>query len=294
MKKIAVISHDAGGAEILSNWLREQKYLYATVLKGPATKIFKNNIKIFNNDLFKAIDDSELIMTGTSWQSDLEKEAIVLGRKFGKYTITFLDHWVNYEEKFTYKGKLTLPNEIWVTDKFAYELAKDIFKKTIIRMKPNYYLINLRKIIKKKSLHYKKNFSKKGLFLGENISEHAFLKTGDINGFGYTEIDSLRFLLENIENIEFNINSLKIRPHPSEKIDKYNWSRESKLINDISNENDLIDDILESEIIFGCESNAMIIGLLAGKKVISCIPNEKNKCSLPNTEIIYLRDLLSK
>ena len=43
------------------------------------------------------------------------------------------------------------------------------------------------------------------------------------------------------------------------------------MINDISNENDLIDDILESEIIFGCESNAMIIGLLAGKKVISCI-----------------------
>ena len=161
-------------------------------------------------------------------------------------------------------------------------------------MKHNYYLINLKKIIKKKSAFNKNNFTKKGLFIGENISEHALLSTGDINGFGYTENDALRFLLDNINNLKLNINNLKIRPHPSEKKDKYNWTKDNKLVNDISNENDLIDDVLESDIIFGCESNAMIVGLLARKKVISCIPNHEKSCSLPHPQIINLRDLLSK
>tara|TARA_B100000886_G_C20423556_1_gene492763 strand:+ start:2146 stop:3033 length:888 start_codon:yes stop_codon:yes gene_type:complete len=295
LKKIAVISHDAGGAEILSNWLKKKKYLYSTVLRGPAKKVFKkNNIEINDNELIVAIKNSEYIITGTSWQSNLEKEAIFFANKLGKYTITFLDHWVNYEERFIYKGKLTLPNEIWVTDKFAFKLAKNTFRETIVKMKHNDYLINLKKIIKEKSLLHKKNFANQGLFIGENISEHALLTTGDINGFGYTEKEALKFLLDNINNLKININNLKIRPHPSEKKAKYNWARDTKLVKDISNEKDLIDDILESDIIFGCESNAMIVGVFARKKVISCIPNFKKKCSLPYPQIIYLRNLLLK
>ena len=39
------------------------------------------------------------------------------------------------------------------------------------------------------------------MFIGENISEHALLSTGDINGFGYTENDAIRFLLDNWDGI---------------------------------------------------------------------------------------------
>ena len=53
-----------------------------------------------------------------------------------------------------------------------------------------------------------------------------------------------------------------------------------------------IDDILKADIIFGCESMALVIALKIGKKVISCIPDNEINCSLPFKEIIYLRDLI--
>ena len=294
MNKIAVISHDAGGAEILSHWLKRQDYIFSTVLKGPAVKVFKNNnIQESNNNLFEAIKDANFVITGTSWQSNLEKEAIYIAKKMGIHTISFLDHWVNYEERFIYNNKLILPDEIWVTDKFAFDLAKNIFKKTTIKRKHNYYLNNLKKIIEKKIIKNKTiNQNYRGLFIGENISEHALLNTGNIDGFGFTEQDSLKFLLDNICNLKIKVSNLKIRPHPSDIKDKYNWTRKNKIVTEISNNNTLVDDILESNIIFGCESFAMVIGLLANKKVISCIPKSGKKCSLPYPKIIPLRDII--
>ena len=40
MKKVAVVSHDAGGAEILSSWLKMHSYNYLTVIDKP----FVNNL----------------------------------------------------------------------------------------------------------------------------------------------------------------------------------------------------------------------------------------------------------
>ena len=299
MKNFTIVSHDAGGAEILSHWLKNKKCFFSTVLKGPAINIFKNNgIEITNYQLIEGIEKSNIVITGTSWQSNLEKEAIFLSKKMGKYTISILDHWVNYKERFTYKEHLNLPDEIWVTDKYAFSLANNLFKKTIIKKKLNYYLLSIKKEIENKESKKRKisknyfNSNLKGLYLAENISEHALMYTGDENGFGYTEHQSLKFLLDNIKNLKLNIKDLKIRPHPSENADKYEWCKTNSLIYEISNEKKLIDDILESEVIFGCESMAMVVGLLAKKKVVSCIPNPNMRCNLPFPKIINIRDLM--
>ena len=74
---IAVVSHDAGGAEILSSWLRQNKQPYCLVLGGPAIAIFQRklgNCKI--DPLAQAIELCDWVLCGTSWQSNLEKEAI--------------------------------------------------------------------------------------------------------------------------------------------------------------------------------------------------------------------------
>ncbi len=42
---IAVISHDAGGAEILSSYVSRNKLRYKLILEGPAVTIFKRKIK---------------------------------------------------------------------------------------------------------------------------------------------------------------------------------------------------------------------------------------------------------
>ncbi len=106
---ILVVSHDAGGAEILSCWIKhlkiKEKIIYC--LKGPAIGIFKKNIGSFENLNEKDIEKIKIkkIITGTSWDSDIEKKIILYGKKNKIFTCSFLDHWNNYLERFTLKKK---------------------------------------------------------------------------------------------------------------------------------------------------------------------------------------------
>ncbi len=43
---IAVVSHDAGGAEILSSWLLRNQEPYCLVLDGPAVAIFQRTLGV--------------------------------------------------------------------------------------------------------------------------------------------------------------------------------------------------------------------------------------------------------
>ena len=59
----------------------------------------------------------------------------------------------------------------------------------------------------------------------------------------------------------------------------------------ISKKKNLFQDIYESDLIFGINSVALVLGLLAKKKVI-CSINSNNKCNLPHKNILYLRKIL--
>lgn len=83
--KVAVVSHDAGGAEVVSSWLRRNGIDYRAVLDGPARKTFQSKFSVINEaSLVDAIEECEWILTGASWQSDLEIKAIKLGREKGR------------------------------------------------------------------------------------------------------------------------------------------------------------------------------------------------------------------
>ena len=41
---IGVISHDAGGAEVLSSWIKENPDNYSLLLGGPAKEIFQKKL----------------------------------------------------------------------------------------------------------------------------------------------------------------------------------------------------------------------------------------------------------
>ena len=42
--RVAVVAHDAGGAEILSSWIRRNQPDHVAVLGGPASAIFKRKV----------------------------------------------------------------------------------------------------------------------------------------------------------------------------------------------------------------------------------------------------------
>ena len=58
------------------------------------------------------------------------------------------------------------------------------------------------------------------------------------------------------------------------------------------NEKNLMEQILSSNTIIGCESMAMVVGLIADKRVISSIPPGGRGCSLPHKSIQHIKEIL--
>ena len=73
-KKILIASHDAGGAQIISYFVKKNKFNPDFYLKGPAKKIFKanlNKIKIIKGIKSK-LSKYKTVIVGTSLNSDFE------------------------------------------------------------------------------------------------------------------------------------------------------------------------------------------------------------------------------
>jgi hypothetical protein len=291
---VALVCHDAGGAEILSSWAKLQSEEFCRVIEGPASKIFDRKLGAGESlELEQAIQKSDWILCGTSWQSDLERRAVTLGRRSGKKVISFIDHWVNYPERFIIDGNLVLPDEIWVGDVDAEIIAINVFPNTPIVLQNNPYFLELKDQLKNISRSQTENDFKTILYVCEPIREHALLQHGDELYWGYTEEEALNFFLENIDVLGIKVKEIQLRPHPSEEQSKHLWSTANKNFNVvIGGKRSLLEEIVAADIIVGCESMAMVVALLDHKRVISSIPPGGKACGLPQKAIEYLQNLV--
>ena len=292
---ICIVSHDAGGAEILSSLIRQRGFECQYVLAGPALKIFQRKLGSVDTRLLQeAILGADWLLCGTSWQSDLEWQAIQIARKTGKRSVAFLDHWVNYQERFTRGGETQLPDEIWVGDAHAENMARGLFPSLKIRLVENPYFNDLKRELAELSQPRELDpNSLRILYVCEPIREHAFREYGDEQHWGYTEEDALRYFLANLEILDAPVSRILLRPHPSESAGKYDWASEEydlPIIN--GGATTLFEEVAACDLVVGCESMAMVVGLLAGRRVISCIPPGGKPCSLPQPEIELMQKLL--
>lgn len=293
---IAVISHDAGGAEILSSYVRQQGLDCLYVLEGPAVKIFERKLgPIESVSLEEAIEESTSIFCGTSWQSDIEFNAIKLAHSLGKRSIVFLDHWINYVDRFTRAGEICLPDEIWVGDAKAEEMAKEVFPSLPVMLMDNPYVQDIRQELS--AIQTRRSPSPDSisiLYVCEPVSEHALIRHGNAHFWGYVEEDALRYFLSNVSALGKIIDRILIRPHPSERAEKYSWvQHEFKLPIEMGGIRSLVEEIAASDVVIGCESMAMVVALHAKKRVITCIPPGGRACVLPHSEIISLQNILN-
>ena len=294
---IAIISHDAGGAELLSSYLQKNNLDVLYVLEGPARKIFERKLgNIELSSLEDAIHKSTSILCGTSWQSDIEFNAIKLARTLGKRSVAFLDHWVNYRERFVRGRETVIPDEIWVGDVMAETMAKDIFPNVQVTLVDNPYIQDIIEELATIQTHrLSTSATVSVLYVCEPLSALALKQHGDTHFWGYVEDEALRYFLLNLSVLGKPIERILIRPHPSERAEKYNWAQqEFDLPIETVGSGTLLEEIVDSDIVAGCESMAMVVALIAGKKVISCIPPSGRTCVLPHTEIISLKDLIGK
>lgn len=249
---ITIASKDAGGAEILSSWVKKNPGKYKYYLREPALKIFKSKIKINKTSNIKeCLDFSDSIISSTG-TTDFEIKAIQRFKKKKKKTTVYLDHWFNYKKRFLIKNKIIKVDEIWVNDNIAFKKAKNLFVNSIIKKKKNYFLIDLLKKVK-----------------NSNEKKDSILYLTDKKKFKNKKIEILllKNFLEKIYFKKFFMKKFKliIRVHPNDNKSKYEKiTGDHKLIK-ISN-NTLASDISKSSYVFGNNSMVLYLARKAGVK----------------------------
>ena len=282
---VAIISHDAGGAELISSMVYHKKLKCKFSLGGPAKKIFEKKIGSVKNLPFReAINKSNYAITGTGWATDLEYNAIKYAKDKQIPVIAYLDHYVNYKERFIRNDLEILPNQFWVTDKYSFDICKNIFPSTKLKIVDNFYLKDQLSQIKKIDDLIEDNLL---YILEPTRNKWGKNKLGEFQALDYF-LSKLSFL-----NLPRNT-KINLRPHPSDKFGKYDsWIKERKepfkfLINESLSLNESIS---KSKWIVGCESYALVIAIEAGRKVFTSLPSWAHECRLPQKKIVKMKNL---
>jgi len=296
-QSILIVSHDAGGAEILSAWVAQHsEYHYFYLLSGPAISIFSSRIDVMVNysekELIRLVLKVNFVLTSTSWSSDLEKKAIQCAKKNKVDVVSYLDHWIHYKERFNMRGCSILPDEIWVGDFYAEKIAKNVFPHKIVRYQENLYFKEISEKVKKYSCKKSAN-GLSLLFLTQpiDVSSNYFDFSNQENVFTDLDIFNLFKYCIKILIRKKKINKLIVRVHPSDDPKRYQaWLQE---LNDmaihISHEKDLLKDCIYSDLVVGSFSMAMVIALLAKRPVFSCLPDGIHH-GLPYQSITSFKD----
>lgn len=144
MKKIIFLANDPGGFDVIwplykrfvENNRRETRLLL-TGSAGEKEKKFQqspqNVVNIISSMIEKKIEF--MLVTGTSWDSDVEREAIHLCKSNQIVTVSILDYWCNYIERFQISSGYIFPDHLFVMDEMAAMEAVDSgIDRSIIRI----------------------------------------------------------------------------------------------------------------------------------------------------------------
>ena len=284
---ISVVANDAGGANQIVSFLRNninKKTSIQPFMNGPAKKIWQLNFPEIHlaNSIENAVLGTKILISGTGWQTDIEKKARKIALNLDIYSISILDNWVNYKDRFIMDGVLNLPDEIWVVDKYALREAKNTFPlfKNFFQIN-DYYLDDAVKRIK----HLKN--TNQILYILEPIRSNWG------HGIEQGEFQALDYFLDSFHKIKLPLSTkIILKPHPSEDSKKYvSWVSSKDSFN-INISNLPIEDLIsQSSYIIGCNSLALYISIKAKKNVICSLPPWAGKSTLPVNNLRYLRDL---
>ena len=300
IKQISICACDAGASEHIYAWTKNSDFRINYCLDGPALKIFmKEGKKIKNQSLEECLKGSDLHIAGTAWSSDLEIYSTIKAKEKSIYTISVLDHWVSYRERFIYKDKLVLPDEVWVSDETAKGIISNLFPELKVSLLPNLWMNNLKNKVNYYSSITEREREIPGtniLYLLEPIKKSDQWNTQKNEK---CEFDALRYFFDNLKILQkLNLinnkkDELKIRfrLHPSEEKFKYSdfLTQFKSLINySISCSQNLEQDLAWCDVALGIETQALICALECGITSISCKPLWAGECNLPHKKLLKI------
>jgi hypothetical protein len=279
---VAVVCHDAGAANLILPWLSAggtEPLLPA--MAGPAAALWTARFGTRATlSVEEAIEQAAAVLTGTGWATDVEHRARKLARERRVHSVAVIDHWVNYRERFVRAGEEVLPDEIWVTDEYALDLARREFTGVPITLKPNLYLEE--QVATAPPLQTN---DQDVLFVAEPVrGEWASAIPGEFQSLDYfvTRRDLLGIRPDA---------TLRLRPHPSDPLGKYDeWVLRHPGVRLDASPN-LAEALGGVRWVVGCESYALVVALHAGRQAVSALPPWAPACRLPHREIVRLAGL---
>ncbi len=295
--RLLVAAHDAGGAEVVAAWLRQAAggdySRVAFALAGPAVRVFRGKLgdiaQVAPEEALAAVAGYDRVLTGTGWGSELERRTIAAAKEAGVRVAAYLDHWTNYRERFVLDGDLVLPDELWAGDEHAYLLARQVFPSVPVVLEPNRYFADAVAAVREAAVPPRRGDGKRVLY----ICEPRTMNYGQADYWGYTEYEALAGYLEYLIRAAVPVEEVRVRLHPAESAGKYaavtaKFTAAFPLTESAGTP--LAADCAWADWVAGCDSMAMVIALLAGRTVYSCIPPGGRKMTLPYREIIRLFD----
>ncbi len=258
-----MVCKDAGSSFYLSYLCKKNKNKYLYLLTEPALSIFKKELGNFKNyNSIKKLKNVDKIIFGTG-KTNYEKK-IMYSFLDKKQIIVYVDHWLNYKKRFTYKNKILRPSEVWVNDKKTLKLSKKYLTK-ITKLIP-FNFQKLKKINKSNKINFlylMGSFNKSKL----DSKKIAIIKKNEKKALD-------KFLKFYEENFQAKKIALKIRLHPEEKNIKLIYKKVDKFKNLKFSKSKLIDEINISSHVFGANSNSMLIAEKLKKKLIICLDSK--------------------
>jgi hypothetical protein len=299
--KTLIVCHDAGASEVVASWARRQNLAnFDFLLQGPSQKVFERRLgqnfnKVTESEVSKRQSNYQRMVTGTSWSSDLEKKWLVWAKEHHIHSETFLDHWVNYKERFEWQGFMILPDVLYVYDEMAKERAEKELGHCNVQIIPNPHwedCMNEIKILEQglvsDTARLHKNPQLRVLYVTQPIEAVAKKLTGSKRGYGYTEFEALDKFVDWIQKTQTPVDEIKLRLHPSEAQCKYNeWIdlNRDKVPLSLSHSENLLVDIAWADVVVGCDTMAMVIAHHAHRRVLSTIPSGGRPLEIPIQEI---------
>lgn len=279
----AVVCHDAGAANIvIAGLLETGRSDWHAYMRGPAEKLWKAAYPgIAPCDTLESIlEDVELLVTGTSWASDIEHQARRLARSRKVRTVAVIDHWVNYAERIVRNGETVWPDEFWVTDEYALSIAKHAFPGRIVIQVPNRYVeTQLRDIAR-----VDKADVPELLYVLEPIRSDWGQGTPG-------EFQALDYFVSHLPGLDLpSVTVIRLRPHPSDAPGKYNnWiASHPDLKIQLDGSLGIAQSLGRATWVAGCESFALVLAIMAGRKVYCTLPPWAPACRLPHRGLIHI------
>lgn len=253
---LLVAAHDAGGAEIVSSWLRRIYYPYPGLkdrvffcVTGPAKRIFEQKLGPLPPEYQGDPAKVKLALCG-SGALELEKDVVEWAMSLGIRTAVWLDHWKNYEQRFR-----RAPTEIWVADDHAADMAGRL------------HWPQLQSGLLEQTIQQPKIVIAGNPYLEDAVAEIRLLEEpheGENVLIVYGPASSGEDIFLWPESWRRRNFWLRHRPHPQDR----------------PSERTLAEDIAWADTVVGWDSMALVVAYTAGRRVVS-VEKDRSKITVP-------------